>query len=86
MLTVNECTALYAGGPFGEIAEVYITPDSRSAVIGGRLVDAAACLTVYGGRGSCAAPLETDRCVLSSPRVPGYRAAIGIGIVNHGGI
>ena len=42
MLTVNECTALYAGGPFGEIAEVYITPYSRSAVIGGRLVDAAA--------------------------------------------
>jgi GNAT superfamily N-acetyltransferase len=42
MLTVNECMALYAGGPFGEIAEVYITPDSRSAGIGGRLVDAAA--------------------------------------------
>lgn len=41
MLTVNECMALYAGGPFGEIAEVYIVPAYRSSSIGGRLVDAA---------------------------------------------
>ncbi len=41
MLTVNECAALYAGGPFGEIAEFYIAPAHRSGGIGGRLVDAA---------------------------------------------
>ncbi len=42
MLTLNECTALYAGGPFGEIADFYIVPAHRSFGIGSRLVDAAA--------------------------------------------
>lgn len=29
-LTVNECAAIYAGGTFGEISELYVLPEMRS--------------------------------------------------------
>lgn len=29
-MTLNECMAIYAGGMFGEISELYIVPDKRS--------------------------------------------------------
>lgn len=29
-MTLNECMAIYAGGLFGEISELYIVPDKRS--------------------------------------------------------
>ncbi len=38
---LNECSAIYAFGKFGEIAELYIEPEHRSAGIGASLVDAA---------------------------------------------
>lgn len=41
VLTLNECAAIYAGGVFGEIAEIYVSPEHRSSDIGARLVDAA---------------------------------------------
>ncbi len=42
VLTLNECSAIYAGGQFGEISELYVAPDYRSIGVGARLVGAAA--------------------------------------------
>lgn len=41
VLTLNECAAIYAGGKFGEISELYVSPNYRSLGIGVRLVDEA---------------------------------------------
>lgn len=30
VLTLNECAAIYAGGSFGEISELYVLPEMRS--------------------------------------------------------
>ncbi len=40
-LTLHECAAIYAGGVFGEISELYVKPAFRSDAIGGQLLDAA---------------------------------------------
>ncbi|MDR7123428.1 GNAT family N-acetyltransferase [Pseudotabrizicola sp. 4114] len=39
VMTLNECAAIYAGGRFGEISELYIRPDMRSQGIAKRLLD-----------------------------------------------
>lgn len=41
LLTLNECTALYAGGKFGEISELYIRAGQRSSGAGHSVVSAA---------------------------------------------
>lgn len=41
ILTLSECAAIYAGGIFGEIAEIYVCPEHRSSGLGTRLLDAA---------------------------------------------
>ncbi|AMO54452.1 GNAT family N-acetyltransferase [Endozoicomonas montiporae] len=41
VMTLSECAALYAGGHFGEIMEMYIEPEHRSAGVGAMLIDAA---------------------------------------------
>ncbi|MCF8068061.1 MAG: GNAT family N-acetyltransferase [Desulfobacterales bacterium] len=41
ILTLNECSAIYAGGKFGEIPEIYVSKSKRSAGVGAMLVDAA---------------------------------------------
>ncbi len=41
ILTLNECTAIYAFGRFGEISELYVEPEHRSAGVGAALVDEA---------------------------------------------
>ncbi len=41
VLTLNQCAAIYAGGRFGEITELYVGPDDRSAGLGRRLIEAA---------------------------------------------
>jgi GNAT superfamily N-acetyltransferase len=38
MINLNECAAIYAGGKFGEITELYIKPDFRSKKIGEQLI------------------------------------------------
>jgi len=38
MMNLNECAAIYAGGKFGEISELYIKPDFRSQKIGAQLI------------------------------------------------
>jgi len=42
VVTLNECSAIYAGGRFGEISELYVAPDYRSSGVGARLIGAAA--------------------------------------------
>ena len=41
VLMLNECAAIYAGGRFGEITELYVTPDERSHGVAPALLDAA---------------------------------------------
>ena len=41
VITLNECAAVYAFGKFGEIPELYVAPEYRSAGIGAQLVTAA---------------------------------------------
>ena len=40
-MTLHECAAIYAGGTFGEISELYIRPDLRSQGIARLLLDRA---------------------------------------------
>jgi len=41
MINLNECAAIYAGGKFGEITELYIKPEYRSEKIGEKLISQA---------------------------------------------
>ncbi|EPJ46220.1 MAG: hypothetical protein OFPI_34640 [Osedax symbiont Rs2] len=34
IITLHECAAIYAGGVFGEISELYVKPEHRSSKIG----------------------------------------------------
>lgn len=39
VMTLNECAAIYAGGKFGEISELYVSPEMRSQGIAQQLLD-----------------------------------------------
>ena len=39
LVTLNECAAIYAGGHFGEISELYVVPDYRSKSVGALLLE-----------------------------------------------
>ncbi|MBO9452618.1 GNAT family N-acetyltransferase [Tropicibacter sp. R16_0] len=41
VLVLNECAAIYAGGAFGEISELYVNPEWRSSGVAKQLVLAA---------------------------------------------
>lgn len=41
VITLHECAAIYAGGLFGEISELYVTPKFRSSNIGALLISSA---------------------------------------------
>ncbi|HET9218419.1 MAG TPA: GNAT family N-acetyltransferase [Terriglobia bacterium] len=41
VLTLNGCAAIYAGGSFGEITEIYVRPGVRSEGVGAQLIQAA---------------------------------------------
>ncbi len=41
MINLNECSAIYAGGKFGEITELYVKPEFRSGKIGELLISRA---------------------------------------------
>lgn len=43
VLTLHECAAIYAGGVFGEISELYVEPEFRSKGVGKQLLNAAHC-------------------------------------------
>lgn len=38
LLMLNDCAAIYAGGRFGEITELYVRPEMRSQGVAARLV------------------------------------------------
>lgn len=39
VMTLNECAAIYAGGKFGEISELYVRPEMRSKGVAQQLLD-----------------------------------------------
>jgi GNAT superfamily N-acetyltransferase len=41
VLTLNGCAAIYAGGHFGEVTELYVRPTFRSQTVGRQLLRAA---------------------------------------------
>jgi ribosomal protein S18 acetylase RimI-like enzyme len=41
VLTLNACAAIYNGGDFGEICELYVKPEWRSSKVGSALVNEA---------------------------------------------
>ncbi|MEE9587009.1 MAG: GNAT family N-acetyltransferase [Hyphomicrobiaceae bacterium] len=41
LLMLNQCAAIYAGGRFGEITELYVQSPARSLGVGRRLIEAA---------------------------------------------
>jgi len=41
VITLHECAAIYAGGIFGEISELYVRPEYRSSKIGELLLESA---------------------------------------------
>ncbi len=49
LLTLNECAAIYAGGNFGEISELYVDGTQRSCGVGARLIEAARAFAVSKG-------------------------------------
>lgn len=42
VITLHECAAIYAGGMFGEVSELYVKPDYRSSKVGNLLLKSAA--------------------------------------------
>ena len=44
VIMLNECAAIYSGGRFGEITELYVVPDFRSKGVGAQLIEAAVAL------------------------------------------
>lgn len=61
VLTLNECASIYAGGRFGEISELYVTPNSRSKGVGLKLLAAA---KDFGSI------MEWERLEVGAPDVP----------------
>ncbi len=42
VIMLNQCAAIYAGGLFGEITELYVRPEYRARGVAARLIEAAA--------------------------------------------
>jgi GNAT superfamily N-acetyltransferase len=68
VLTLNECAAIYAGGTFGEISELYVRPPFRSKGVGNRLVHAA----IEFGQSR-----EWKRLEVCAPPVPAWERTVG---------
>ncbi len=49
VITLHECAAIYAGGIFGEISELFVVPDFRSKKVGDLLISAAIAKGKYLG-------------------------------------
>lgn len=41
VITLHECAAIYSGGVFGEISELYVKPEFRAFKVGEKLLEAA---------------------------------------------
>ena len=67
VLMLNECAAIYAGGRFGEISELYVAPSERSTGAGAMLIDAAS---------SFAKSRAWTRIEVGAPDVPRWRRTV----------
>lgn len=73
VMTVNECMAIYAGGRFGEISELYIEPEKRSQGIAPRLLSFA--LEEGRSRG-------WKRIEVGAPSQPKWQRTLGFYLAN----
>lgn len=73
VLTLSECCAIYAGGKFGKISELYVTPESRSDRVGARLLEAA---TVFGKS------KQWGRLEVGAPDVPRWNRTVSFYLDN----
>jgi len=67
IMTLNECTAIYAGGRFGEICELYVRPDVRGESLGKQLLAVAVNL---------AREREWRRIEVGAPALPQWQRTI----------
>ena len=67
MINLNECSAIYAGGKFGEITEMYVRPKYRSKGVGEKLIEKA---TAFAKKRSWRV-IE-----VGAPDVPRYQKAV----------
>jgi GNAT superfamily N-acetyltransferase len=74
VVTLNECAAIYAGGRFGEISELYVVPGFRSKAVGALLIEAA----VAFGRERGWPDVE-----VGAPRVPTWQRTVDF-YLRHG--
>ena len=73
VLTLNECASIYAGGKFGEISELYVTPQARSAGVGLELLKRA----VKVGRAKAWGRLE-----VGAPNIPRWNRTVSFYLNN----
>ena len=73
VLTLNECASIYAGGKFGEISELYVTPIARSIGVGPELLRRA----VTFGRKK-----EWGRLEVGAPDVPRWSRTVSFYLNN----
>lgn len=73
VLTLNECASIYAGGKFGEISELYVVPQFRSAGAGQQLIRAA----VRFGHGR-----KWRRLEVGAPDVPRWNRTVDFYLKN----
>lgn len=67
VLTLNECAAIYAGGRFGEIAELFVEPRHRSSGVAAELLRAAVAFGRERGWG---------RLEVGAPTVPRWQRTV----------
>ena len=67
VLTLSECTTIYAGGTFGIISELYISPQARSKGVGPQLLEAA---TVFARK------RNWKRLEVGAPSVPRWARTV----------
>ncbi|MFZ0099806.1 MAG: GNAT family N-acetyltransferase [Gemmobacter sp.] len=67
VILLNQCAAIYAGGRFGEITELYVVPEARSGGIAAQLVEWA----IAQGRA-----YNWNRLEVGAPQQPRWRRSL----------
>ncbi len=73
VLTLNECASIYAGGKFGEISELYVSPQARSKGVGPELLK---CAMKFGRT------REWGRLEVGAPDVPRWNRSVSFYLNN----
>jgi len=74
VVMLNECAAIYAGGRFGEISELYVVPDARSKNVGSLLTEA---VVAFGRK------REWPFIEVGAPSVPAWQRTVDF-YLKHG--